>query len=159
MNGNMINSPSNSSSNKALKWLVIVLVVALVFGILAYLFGDKIKNKASVTSDYQAVFLTNGQVYFGSLELGHGWVVLRDIYYLQVTQDLQPASGNEGGSTTPNQSNNQTNQNQQIQLVKLGSELHGPEDEMFIDKDKILFWENMKDESQVLKKIQEHKNR
>jgi hypothetical protein len=138
-------------------WLAIVFVVLVLMLLGAALFKDKLMTSTSVTSDYQAVFLTNGQVYFGKLDFQRGWAVMNDIYYLQLAQDLQPAS-----SADPNQSPQVTQQNsnqQQIQLVKLGSELHGPEDEMFIAKDKILFWENMKDDSRVLQSIREYQNR
>jgi hypothetical protein len=43
--------------------------------------------------------------------------------------------------------------------VKLGSELHGPQDAMFIDSDKVMFWENMKDDSKVVQAIHQHKNK
>ena len=97
---------------------------------------------------YQAVFLTNNQVYFGKLSSPKSdYPVLRDIFYLQVTQTLQPQDPNvsppAGG--------------QQIQLVKLGNELHGPIDEMKINKDQILFIEDLKPDSQVVKAIEAFK--
>lgn len=101
------------------------------------------------TSAYQAVFLTNGQVYFGKMENANSsYVKLKDIYYLQVSQTddktIQDA---------------QDKQQPQISLAKLGKELHGPEDEMFISRDQVLFWENLKDKdnSQVTKAIEEFK--
>lgn len=42
---------------------------------------------------------------------------------------------------------------QRISLAKLGNELHGPEDKMFINSDQLLFWENLKDDGQVAKAI------
>jgi hypothetical protein len=92
--------------------------------------------------------------------------VIKDIYYLQVTQDLQPASN---GSTTAATSANKKGEtasttavdntgggaNNKLQLVKLGSELHGPEDSMYVAKDKVLFWENIKDDSQVMQAIKQ----
>lgn len=139
------------------KWLVAVLVVLalLLFG--AAFFKDRLMTSLSVTSDYQAVFLTNGQVYFGKLEFQRGWAVMTDIYYLQLAQDLQPASSADPDQAQ--QATQQTGGQQQVQLVKLGSELHGPQDEMFVAKDKILFWENMKDDSRVLQSIREYQNR
>lgn len=88
---------------------------------------------------WQAVFLVNNQVYFGHLSnYNRGYAVLTDVYYLQVTQALQPPA--------PGQP--------QLNLVKLGSELHGPEDRMFIPKDRVLFWEDMKPDSQVVSAIE-----
>jgi hypothetical protein len=35
------------------------------------------------------------------------------------------------------------NSSSQVSLAKLGSELHGPKDEMYIASDQMLFWENL----------------
>jgi hypothetical protein len=64
---------------------------------------------------------------------------LMDIYYLRVTQALQPSDP--------------TRPQQQINLVKLGNELHGPEDAMRINRDHILFVEDLKADSQVVTAI------
>ena len=40
-----------------------------------------------------------------------------------------------------------------MQLIKLGSEIHGPDDEMIINKDQVLFFENLKTDSTVAKSI------
>jgi len=91
-------------------------------------------------SQYQAVFLSDGQIYFGKLTgIGDEYATLEDIYYLQVQQEVQP------DTTAQPQT--------QISLAKLGNELHGPEDEMFINVDQILFWENLKDDGQVAEAI------
>ena len=98
------------------------------------------------TAEYQAVFLTNGQVYFGKLtDLGNAYVTISDIYYLQVQQSLQQGSA---GNTSS-----------QVSLAKLGSELHGPEDKMHIASDQVLFWENMKNDSKVTQAITAYKNK
>ncbi len=86
------------------------------------------------TGKYQAVFLQSGQVYFGKLaDDSADYVTLSDVYYLKEASDLQ-------------QSN--------LNLVKLGGELHGPEDTIYIRKESITFWENMKDTSRVVQSIQ-----
>jgi hypothetical protein len=103
-------------------------------------------------SDYQAVFLENGQVYFGKLKPMGSWLALTDVYYLQVTQPLQSASGQE----SPPTQTGTANASQEVKLVKLGSELHGPQDAMYIDRSKILFWENMKEDSKVLEAIKRY---
>ncbi len=87
---------------------------------------------------YQAVFLVNNQVYFGKLKnYSKEYIVLRDVFYLQTAQALQDEK-----ETSP-----------RFSLAKLGNELHGPEDKMFIPKARILFWENMKADSQVAQLI------
>lgn len=94
-------------------------------------------------AQYQAVFLTNGQVYFGHLENASSKSpVLRDIYYLQSTPQ-NPQAGSD------------QQQQPQLSLIKLGNELHGPEDKMVLKADQILFWENLKDNSKVVETIKQ----
>lgn len=137
-------------------WTILVVLIILIVGGGALFAAKKFWHKAPATSEYQAVFLSNGQVYFGKLDFQRGWVVLKDIYYLQVTESLQPASGNN--NTTPTSANPQQANNQKVQLVKLGSELHGPENTMYLSKDQILFWENMKSDSKVLQSIRQYQS-
>lgn len=90
------------------------------------------------TGLYQAVFLDSqdGQVYFGKLSiLNERFYELSDIYYVRVENSIQP--------------DNQTQAQANISLAKLGNELHGPEDTMYIRRDKVLFWENIKEDGQV----------
>lgn len=126
-------------------------VVALIILMLASLiFGNS--SGASISDvikkdKFQAVFIASndGQVYFGRLTSYNNMSYrLTDIYYPKVEQKLQP------GQT-------QDQAQQVISLAKLGNELHGPEDEMFIPKEKVLFWENLKDDGQVVKAITEYK--
>jgi hypothetical protein len=111
--------------------------------------GGKTTESAIKKDQYQAVFLTSqdGQVYFGKLESYNDmYYRLTDIFYVRVEQRIQPEGQN---------AQNQTQQS--ISLAKLGNELHGPEDEMFISRDKVLFWENLKESGQVVTAIREYK--
>ena len=98
--------------------------------------------------NYQAVFLSNGQVYFGRASNRNStYVTLRDVYYLQVNQVLQPVEGKK-----------EPQQQQALSLAKLGiSELHKPKDEMFINRDHILFIEDLESDSQVVQAIARYK--
>jgi len=133
---------------------IVLLVLLVAAGLIGWFshgqtaYSDKSINK----NEYQALFLTNGQVYFGKLsDLGQKYVSMDDIYYLQVQQassdqqNVQPA----GNSSTPNS---------QVSLAKLGNELHGPEDHMFVASDQVLFWENMKNDSKVTQAIEKFQN-
>ena len=103
---------------------------------------------------YQAVFLTNGQVYFGKVGFHDGsYVELSDIYYLQVKPVLQQS---EGDNNNDNRSQNQE-QKTELSLVKLGNELHGPEDRMMINKDQVVFVEDLKNDSKVTDAITRYK--
>lgn len=123
--------------------LYVILAGAIVYAVVATKGFGLMKSKT--TGDYQAVFLTNGQVYFGKLSGESGqWATLSDIFYLQVQQQVQPKD-----DTTQQQPN--------VTLVKLGNELHGPSDEMKINRDQILFWENLKSDGKVVEAIVKYK--
>lgn len=132
------------ASCKDPRYMWSVLGVILIFMALWWLlgsFGFVSSGDFPVTfrTKWQAVFLANNQVYFGHVQnYNRKYLRLKDVYYLQVAQPLQ-----QGQESAPN-----------LNLVKLGRELHGPEDSMFIPKDKVLFWENMKPDSQVVKSIE-----
>ncbi len=103
------------------------------------------ENKNINSNEYQALFLTNGQVYFGKLsDLNNRYVSMTDIYYLQVQQS-QSQQSVQPAATSTNQS--------QVSLAKLGNELHGPEDKMFISQNQVLFWENLKNTGKVVQAI------
>lgn len=146
--------PEGGSSKAPWIILAVVVVVIIVLGVLFRdkLFGGSRPATDEQVSDYQAVFLTNGQVYFGTINsIGKEDVVLNDIFYLQVVQP--PLQG------TPQDPSQQQAQQQQpqISLVKLGNELHGPIDEMHINRQHILFYEDLKEESQVVQAIKQYK--
>lgn len=157
-------SPAPSGGKNWLPWVIAAIVVIVLIGGVA-IFRDSIfkagkmmeagkttTTKSAGSSGYQAVFLTNGQVYFGKLSNSDGqFPMLKDIYYLQVTQPPLQGSQQQGQQQT------QAQAQPQISLVKLGQELHGPVDEMSINRDQILFWEDMKDDSQVVKAIMDYK--
>lgn len=128
----------------ALLFLVTILVIAVV----AYVaVGGPKKSESSLVDSkkLQAVFLNGGQVYFGNIkDLNGKFLSMSNIYYLRVNQQVQP-----------NQSSSSSNSND-ISLVKLGCELHGPTDSMVINRDQIIFWENLKDDGQVAKAVAEY---
>jgi hypothetical protein len=124
-------------------FLVLALILGLVFGV----GGDNTENELIQQDKYQAVFLNSqdGQVYFGKLEVFNRDIYqLTDIYYVRVENPIQPEGANQ-----PAQPN--------ISLAKLGNELHGPQDAMFIRRDQVLYWENLKDDGQVVTAIKEFK--
>jgi len=87
-------------------------------------------------ANYQAIFLSNGQVYFGKVAKDSGtWIILEDVYYLQNEKTILDSG---------------TDQNQ-LKLVKMGSELHGPESKMQINRTLVSFIENLRSDSKVVK--------
>mgnify|MGYP001599534607 CR=1 FL=1 len=133
-------------------WIVLVLAAAVILVLLGYYLWQ---NGLSLQlpsllggAAYQAVFLTNGQVYFGmASNLNSNYLTLRDVYYLQVSQVLQPVQGKK-----------QPEPQQTLTLAKLGTvELHKPKDEMKINRDHVLFVEDLEDDSQVVQAIERYK--
>lgn len=135
----------------ALLFSVTVLIVGVVSSIFLF---DGTRDKESRLVDkskYQAVFLNGGQVYFGKVaDLNNKYLSLTNIYYLTPTQAVQ--SGN-----------NNTTQNNNFTIKRLGCELHRPQDVMVINREQIIFWENLKEDSNentvpgAIKKLSEQK--
>lgn len=149
--------PTNSKRpsfrrSKIAKLLVGLLALVLLVVGVHYIY--KHNTQALIDKNaYQAVFLTNGQVYFGKLHQGHDdYLTMTDIYYLQV-QEAQPA----GEAVKDKATNPQDIANADTQLIKLGEELHAPKDAMTINKDQILFWEDLKDSGKVAQAIKDYK--
>lgn len=143
-------------------WLVLglVVIVIIVLGVLlrGKLFKGSGQQKTAggqpaataKPSGYQAVFLTNGQVYFGKISNAQStYATLTDIFYLQVVQP--PLQGQQQPGQQP------AAPQPQISLVKLGNELHGPVDEMQINRDHVLFYEDLKEDGQVVQAIKNFK--
>lgn len=134
-------------------WLKVVSIVLLVSGalliaaVLAFsIFAGEKSEESYIQKDkYQAVFLntSDGQVYFGKLSiLNKNLYKLTNIYYVRVNQ-VQPSDSKQQPQ-------------QQISLAKLGSEIHGPQDMMIINRKDVIFWENLKDDGQVVKAIKDY---
>ena len=117
-------------------WIVLGIAAGTIVGVPSLTdflkYGRYDKKDFIDAGAYQAVFLTNDQIYFGHLKnISSDYLILFDVYYVKV---------NEEGVG---------------QLVKLGViEPHGPKDAMTINRDQVLFWENLKFDSAVVKTIQ-----
>lgn len=131
--------------------LSIIITVILIVGIGGVLLSLRergslpfVGSPKFTPGSYQAVFLSNGQVYFGRVnDLNSRYVKLQDIYYLIQRRPLQPQTPPEEGEQQP----------PQFTLIKLGNELHGPVDEMVINRDQILFIEELKSDGRVAQAI------
>ncbi len=114
---------------------IIVLIAIVVFLIVTIL--------STGQSTWQAVFLVNGQTYFGHIVKEDAKsITLHDVHYLQM-QQIPPAAEEEQPQ-------------QQLSIFKLGdNEIHGPENEMRINWQHILFVEKLKKDSQVISTIEQ----
>ena len=83
-------------------------------------------------AQYQAVFLANGQTYFGRYyERIGAYAKIEDVYYLQQT----PATD--------------TTQAPDTKLLRRGKELHAPASRMLVPKSAILFVEDLSESSPI----------
>ncbi|MDQ2913114.1 MAG: hypothetical protein M3T56_07640 [Chloroflexota bacterium] len=83
-------------------------------------------------AQYQAVFLANGQTYFGRFYDRIGaYAKIEDVYYLQQTQSADPNAAPD------------------TKIVRRGRELHEPSSRMLVPKSAILFVEDLRDVSPI----------
>ena len=109
--------------------LALVLAIALV----TMLVMKSQPAQAIDTSKYQVVYLTNGQAYFGKLQNTSGdFLVIKSPYIAQsVSADDKTAAAT------------------QATLLKVTSQVYGPEDSIAIKASQVTFWQNLRTESKV----------
>ena len=119
--------------------IIVIVNLVLIAPLLLIKIGSSRDNfdKMANPNAYQAVFLSNDQIYFGHLKRESReseYLTLTDVYYVKVAED---STG---------------------QLVKLGQiEPHKPTNQMIINQEHILFWENLSPDSPVVRTIQGYK--
>jgi len=109
--------------------LALVLAIALV----TMLVMKSQPAQAIDTSKYQVVYLTNGQAYFGKLQNTSGdFLVIKSPYIAQsVSADDKTAAAT------------------QATLLKVTSQVYGPEDSIAIKASQVTFWQNLRSDSKV----------
>lgn len=129
---------------KLIKSLVLVVFAGLL--ILGGFFLYKSTTSSSIDGGkYQAVHLVNGMNYYGKLQtLNGGYMKLTEIYYVQLKSGIT-----EVEAMAALDLNN-------IELVKWGNEIQGPTDEMVINKDQIVSFENLKEDGKVVQAIKKY---
>lgn len=136
-------------SGAALGFFKFLFKILAVLALLAIVFWgstkiDLLNDKNPNENAYSAVFLANGQVYFGKiLENSKNEIVLSDVFYLQVNNN----SGQLGSNSIQSGFN----------LIKMGNEIHGPTDKIFINKSQIVFYEYLREDSKVVESIKNYK--
>ena len=115
-------------------WLVLLAAIIVAVAVLGAAWLSRCERAVSFGTAYQAVLLSNSQVYYGHLE-GYGTAhpLLREVYYVQSS------------------SNPQTHQQTNI-LLKRGKEWHGP-DRMYLNPSQILLVEPVGADSKVAELI------
>ena len=117
----------------------LLVFATLVLTLAAALLLQGCSDKPKFSSEYQAVFMDNGQVFFGKIEnTGGANPMLREVYYISRQQS---PDGKEVKSI----------------LIKRGNEWHGP-DYMYINKQHIVIIEPVAPNSRVAQLIKEAQN-
>jgi hypothetical protein len=127
---------------------IVLALLAVAIGVIIWLaFAPKNTTTGGALAidenKYQAVFLTSGQIYFGNLtEINDNYLKLSNVFYIQ----------SNNGSDSKN-----TTDSGDLKLIKLGDEVHKPEDAMIINREQMLFFENIKPDGDVAKLIQRYR--
>ncbi len=139
---------SKSAIRRAGLSMVAVLLIAAVAVLVVALVRSESSHDALASAinpdEYQVLFLTNGQEYFGKLDApGGDFYYLRHVFY--VSSQVSGAKPTTG----------------RLRLVKLGAgaEVEGPEDMMVINRRQILYVENLKPSGQVSRLIRKMSGR
>lgn len=136
-----LSQPSLASKILVTSLIIVSISMLASLATTVYQAANSVNEQTSVnSSEFQAVFLTNNQTYFGKIKgISNDAITLSNVYYLQGQQS--------------------TSNSQQPNLVKLGNEVHGPEDMMHISRAQLLYWENMKNDSKITKAISDYQSK
>jgi hypothetical protein len=116
------------------KIIVVLLVVVVALVALGIWLGMAFLNKGNPAgpSDYSAVYLVTGDIYFGKLQ----WFPkphLTNVWFLQrgVNQQNQP----------------------QLNVAPFNAVFWGPVDEIYLNPSEIIFWTSLRNDSQLAKAL------
>ena len=134
-------SSAKEPTNKLKKHLILASAVLLLFAVVGFAVIAATQPSAQRISrdQYQAVYTTSGQLYFGKLQNTDGeFLVLKTPYTAQNVAAAEGEKADADASTT---------------LLKVSSQLYGPEDSMAIRADQVSFWQNLREDSKVSQAI------
>jgi len=113
----------------------------IILALLVFNGCSKPDQKIKIDTEYKAVFLDNGQVFFGKLdEQGPSYILLSDVFYVQSQVVQQEKDKKEVRNI----------------LIKRGSEWHGPE-QMYLNTRHVVVIEPVGANSKVAQLIKEAK--
>ena len=93
---------------------------------------------------YQAVTLSNNQLYFGKItKISDTTITLEDVYYI---------------ATPPTSSESTTDPQKDSTIIRpLRKAVYSPENILYLNKDQLIGWQNLKPDSQVVKSISDQR--
>lgn len=153
---NIITATNQPKKRLLIVGLALVITLIVAFGVYSAVFKSaplsgiasptNLLNNLKPTGAYWAVFLNNGQTYFGKLDpdnLNGNFITLSEVHYLEKAAE----------TTTPAAKTAPQPEKSGYSLVRLGNELHGPLDTMIINRASVLFIEQLKPDSKVVTAI------
>ena len=112
--------------------LVVVVLLGLVVWLIVTLMNLEKTPTVNAPSEYSAVYLTTGDIYFGKLSMFPN-PRLTNVWFIQKSLDAQ----------------NQP----QFNLMPIASVSWGPTSEIFLNSKEIVFWTRLRNDSQVVKAL------
>ncbi len=115
---------------------VLIIILLILIATILWLVVRMNDNKTTEYSPYSAVYLSNGEIYFGRLS----WFPspkLKNVFFIQ---------------------NNQDDENPGLSLQSLKSAFWGPADEIQLNSKEIIFWAKLRSDSQVASLIDQQIN-
>lgn len=122
---------------RQLRLILLVLFVLTIFCLAGYTLTRKYAH-ADKGIRY-AVFLTNGQIYFGNLTEEGQFLTLENAFYPQSNDFLRSDAAKK-----------------KITLQRVGSEVYGPKSTIRINRDQIMYYKELREDSKVNKAIKEY---
>ena len=90
-------------------------------------------------SKYQAIYLSSGQMYFGKLQnTGGDFLIIKSPY---IAQSVDANADTKTATSS------------QATLVKVSSQVYGPDDSIAVKSSQVTFWQNLRDDSKVSQAI------
>ncbi len=118
-------------SKKLLVVLIVVIIVLVALGVwVGSWVSGLAKPNPSGPSEYSAVYLSTGDIYYGKLDW-FPWPRIKNVWFLQrgVNAQNQP----------------------QLGIVPFNTAFWGPVDEVYLNPKQIIFWARLRNDSQVAK--------
>lgn len=136
----------------------LIIVIILAIGYYMFMnrgtFGGTVKDTGEGLSDYSAVFVNGGGIYFGKItKMDASEVILEEVYnYGIVPADEEGAEGTT--TTTGTTGENVATRPTLFDASKVGI---APANRYRINRDAVILWYTLKTDSDVVKTINEYK--